>query len=69
MTKVIKWNSETRQHYLLRVARAFIKENYLECENIFYDGVECDGHCLAEDIEIELDIYDENDIKGQNRKS
>jgi hypothetical protein len=31
---------------------------------IFYDGVDCDGHCLLEDIEIELEeILRENKIQ------
>ena len=32
---------------------------------IVYDGVECDGLCLCEDIMAELDIEDLDDIEDE----
>ena len=31
-------------------------------ETAYYDGAECDGLCLRDDIAIELELYDENGL-------
>lgn len=56
--------SEDRKTTLLKAAHALLMKqgqsgcvlNLLE-QTAFYDGTDCDGHCLMEDIEIELDMY------------
>ena len=53
---------EDRKVTLLKACRDLLNKqnespyvlNMLE-ELIFYDGAECDGHCLLEDIEMELE--------------
>ena len=45
---------ETRLAYLLRVAIAHIREHAPE-EITEYDGTECDGACLASELQNELD--------------
>lgn len=52
MEKIVKKAKESDKDYLLRVAIAYIDE---EKVNI-YDGAECDGYCLIDDIKIALDI-------------
>jgi len=41
---------ESRAHYMLRVAAAFIREHCPEGVIIF-DEAECDGYCVANDCE------------------
>lgn len=55
----------TRQEVLLRAAYDLLKRSdqpgYIEeAQNILvrYDDADCDGHCLMNDIAIELDIED-----------
>lgn len=56
---------EDRKLVLLKAAYDVLKKcqqsmyvkNVLE-QTAFYDGTECDGLCLMEDIAIELDIED-----------
>jgi len=61
MIKLEKRKNEDRKTYLVRIAIAVIEEStgYSHDEPIFYDGVECDGGCVAEDLRIEFDIGDE----------
>jgi hypothetical protein len=54
-----------RKEILLRAAYDLIKrstqESYVQAAeeiNVFYDDANCDGHCLMDDIAIELDIED-----------
>ena len=61
-----------RKEYLLRqVLKMFkIQRNTAYVQNIeemviVYDGVECDGSCLCEDIMNELDIEDLDDIEDE----
>lgn len=57
---------EDRKVTLLKACRDLLNKqnelpyvlNILE-ELIFYDGAECDGYCLLEDIEMELEELDE----------
>jgi hypothetical protein len=57
--------SEDRKIVLLRAAYDILKKcdegpyvkNALEV-TAFYDGTDCDGFCLMEDIAIELDLED-----------
>lgn len=42
---------EDRIEYLARVLYEFMQENWVAAEcTIMFDGVECDGMCLAEDF-------------------
>lgn len=48
---------ESRPHYMLRVAAAYIREHWTD-GLIFFDEAECDGYCVADDCEhalLELD--------------
>lgn len=55
--------TETRIEYLARVLYAFMQQNDIAAECVIdYDGVECDGMCLANDFVNELGI----DIEGDN---
>lgn len=48
--------NESRKDYLLRVTVAFLRDNWEAAEcTTHYDGTTCDGYCLADDIEAELD--------------
>lgn len=51
MTKIIIVLNpgESRPHYMLRVASAFIRE-HCSAGLITFDEAECDGHCVADDI-------------------
>jgi hypothetical protein len=58
----------TRKEVLLRAAYDLLtkceRSRYVLNANettIFYDGAECDGSCLREDIAIELDIDSDTD--------
>lgn len=52
---------EDRKITLLKACRDLLKKQdnshyvlNLLSETVFYDEADCDGHCLLEDIEIEL---------------
>ena len=46
-----------RTEYLLRVAHDFLMLHpYMQDDTIMFDGAECDGGCLVDDIEIELGL-------------
>jgi len=47
--------NETRLAYLLRVAIAHINEHAFDCITE-YDGTECDGSCLADELQSELEM-------------
>jgi len=57
--------SEDRKTVLLRAAYELLKKcnkghyvlNVME-ETVFYDGTDCDGYCLANDIAYELNLPD-----------
>ena len=58
----------TRKEVLLRAAYDLLtkcdRSHYVLNANetpVFYDGVECDGSCLREDIAVELDIDGDTD--------
>ena len=54
---ITKQNDETRIEYLSRVLVAYMEENPCAAEYwIGYDGAECDGWCLAEDIKNEAEV-------------
>ena len=64
MIRIEEIESEDRKTYLVRLAISFLRENSgyaLSNDTLFYDEAECDGFCLADDLEIEFDI-DEFDI-------
>jgi hypothetical protein len=48
--------NEIRKDYLIRVAIKFLRENAYSMSNVFYDDADCDAICLAEDLEIELEL-------------
>jgi len=43
-------SAKARAVYLLRVVAAFIDHNDLEEYTFHYDGADCDGSCLADDV-------------------
>jgi len=54
---------EDRKITLLKACRDLLKKQNdssyvlnLLSETVFYDDVDCDGYCLLEDIEIELEM-------------
>jgi hypothetical protein len=54
---------EDRKITLLKACRDLLKKQEnssyvldLLSETVFYDEAECDGNCLLEDIEIELEL-------------
>lgn len=44
-----------RAIYLLRVAARFIEKHPVKEYTIEYDGTECDGQCLQNDLELAAD--------------
>ena len=49
--------NEDRVCYLAMVLHEFMEKNGVAAECVIeYDGVECDGYCLAEDFINALDI-------------
>ena len=61
MRTIILEPGESRAHYMLRVAAAFIREHCPEGVIIF-DEAECDGYCVANDCESaasELPVEDD----------
>lgn len=62
---------EPRKDYLIRVVVAYLKEvdhtghfNTGYPDAITYDEAECDGECLANDLEVEFDHLDFEDYIG-----
>ncbi len=53
--------TETRLNYLVRVAAKFITRHAPD-STIRYDEAECDGSCLADDLNTELEMH--NDRSG-----
>ena len=56
---------QDRKSLLLKMAMELLMRQNESCcvlnlleETVHYDGAECDGHCLLQDIAIELDIQD-----------
>lgn len=56
---------EDRKVTLLKACRELLKKQKdshyvldLLSETVFYDDIDCDGHCLLDDIEAELEILD-----------
>ena len=49
---------KNRKDYLLALAAEYAEETsqYIGMPEIYYDGTECDGSCLADDIRTELEI-------------
>ena len=47
---IIQNENESRPAYLMRVAAAYINECPDNC--IDYDDAQCDGYCLAEELEV-----------------
>jgi len=54
---------EDRKITLLKACRDLLRKQNdssyvlnLLSETVFYDNVDCDGYCLLEDIEIELEM-------------
>lgn len=57
---IIQKENEPRIEYLARVLKRFMEKHHYAAElTISYDGVECDGWCLAEDFCNELSLYDD----------
>lgn len=54
--------NEDRHSYLLKVAAVHIKTHALYNET-HYDDADCDGHCLAEELEQEAQRLDEIKVK------
>jgi hypothetical protein len=52
MDTIIQKKGECAKDYLLRVAISYIDENTVH----IYDGTECDGSCLIDDIKITLNL-------------
>jgi hypothetical protein len=57
---------EDRKITLLKACRDLLKKQNdspyvlnLLSETVFYDEADCDGNCLLDDIEIELELEDE----------
>lgn len=65
-----------RKEYLLRQVLKLFKQQSESCYvlnieemTIVYDGAECDGSCLCEDIMEELGIEDLDDIQDEEIES
>lgn len=66
---------EKRAVYLLMAVNNLLNKQYkspyvhnILSEVVLYDGAECDGNCLYEDIEYALDEYDMcKDMNGDYR--
>lgn len=65
-----------RKEYLLRQVLKLFKQQNESCYvlnikemTIIYDGAECDGSCLCEDIMEELGIDDLDDIQDEEIES
>jgi len=57
---IVQKKDESRIEYLARVLHELMDNTIAGEETIDYDGVTCDGICLAEDIinELNIDIDD-----------
>lgn len=60
MIRVVFEPGETRLEYLARVLVAYM--DFFEPGSIHYDGAECDGQCLADDIETAVESLDNLDL-------
>lgn len=65
-----------RKEYLLRQVLKLFKQQSESCYvlnieemTVIYDGAECDGSCLCEDIMEELGIEDLDDIQEEEIES
>lgn len=65
-----------RKEYLLRQVLKLFKQQSESCYvlnieemTVIYDGAECDGSCLCEDIMEELGIEDLDDIQDEEIES
>lgn len=59
-----------RKIKLLKAVRQLLKRqesytSFILDETIFYDDADCDGYCLLQDIEAELEITEEEDLKDR----
>lgn len=59
MIMIEQKESESRIEYLSRVLTAFMQETDAGYETIGFDGAECDGMCLAQDIADEVSMLPE----------
>lgn len=56
---------DERRYVLLKAAHAFLRkidESVLcdaLCETVYYDEADCDGYCLIDYLENELDTYNQ----------
>lgn len=48
---------QPRVAYLLRIAAEFIRK-YASHRSVHYDEADCDGACLADDLEIEASEHE-----------
>lgn len=65
-----------RKEYLLRQVLKLFKQQSESCYvlnieemTVIYDGAECDGSCLCEDIMEELGVDDLDDIQDEEIES
>lgn len=59
MIRIEKLENEDRKTYLVRLAVSYIESNRVYVgidDELYYDGAECDGACLADDLRIEFDL-------------
>ena len=61
---IIQKNQENRLEYLTRVLYHYFQNNPVNDYTIQYDGTECDGSCLIDDLLIELGLTAE-EIEGK----
>jgi len=55
MKTVIQKEGESRKDYLIRVAITYLRDIPFMGEGVItFDDAECDGLCLADDLEAEL---------------
>jgi hypothetical protein len=47
--------NESRESYVMRVAAAYLRE-YSDGETIEYDGTDCDGLCIADDLDAAREL-------------
>lgn len=50
---------------LLKAQESSYYVNFVLSETVFYDGANCDGYCLLNDIESELDMLKDEDLKDR----
>lgn len=57
MITIKQKKGESRKDYLIRIAIAYIDDaSQISDTLLFYDGVESDGGCLADDLRDEFEI-------------